>query len=257
MILIGDKEIYGTGRVMHTNEYNFLPTSYSSNNVCFNYRSIESQPTAAEVTEFRFNNGLQNSGVAKLIASGYDKPDGYTLYLGSSGNDNWVSVQDICCNAASVGDSIWSIRTNGYGVFQRLASVNGFFKESDIRLKSDIKPLTHSLDQICSIPTDSFIKGGIRQIGTIAQDVEKLIPEIVVEKDVLASTVPNKEDFEVFTKEDKGVVDEYVKVKEVEYSMLGVVAVEGIKLLKQEIEDLKKQVEELKNGMCNSGNDIQ
>jgi FtsZ-binding cell division protein ZapB len=39
--------------------------------------------------------------------------------------------------------------------------------------------------------------------------------------------------------------------------MLGVVAIEGIKLLKQEIEDLKKQVEELKNGMCNSGNDIQ
>jgi FtsZ-binding cell division protein ZapB len=30
--------------------------------------------------------------------------------------------------------------------------------------------------------------------------------------------------------------------------MLGVVAIEGIKLLKQEIEDLKKQVEELKNG---------
>jgi FtsZ-binding cell division protein ZapB len=30
--------------------------------------------------------------------------------------------------------------------------------------------------------------------------------------------------------------------------MLAVVAIEGIKLLKQEIEDLKKQVEELKNG---------
>ena len=34
--------------------------------------------------------------------------------------------------------------------------------------------------------------------------------------------------------------------------MLGVVAIEGIKLLRQEIEDLKKQIQELKNGKQNN-----
>lgn len=107
----------------------------------------------------------------------------------------------------------------------------GFFKESDIRLKSNIKPLQHTLEQICDIPTIEFDMYDKHQIGTIAQNLEEHFPELV-------------------KTDDKGI-------KAVQYDMLGIVAIEGIKLLKQEIEDLKKQVEELKNGMCNSGNDIQ
>jgi hypothetical protein len=33
---------------------------------------------------------------------------------------------------------------------------SGFFKESDIRLKSNVVPLNHTLEQICNIPTVSF-----------------------------------------------------------------------------------------------------
>ena len=99
---------------------------------------------------------------------------------------------------------------------------SGFFKESDIRLKSNIVPLNHTLEQICNIPTVSFDIRNKHQIGTIAQDIENDFADIV-------DTDSNG-------------------MKSVDYCMLGVVAVEGIKLLKQEIEDLKKQVEELKNG---------
>ena len=45
-------------------------------------------------------------------------------------------------------------------------------------------------------------------------------------------------------------------MKSLDYCMLGGVAVEGIKLLKQEIEDLKKQVEELKNGNASLGRNL-
>lgn len=38
----------------------------------------------------------------------------------------------------------------------KVSAVGGFFKESDIRLKSDIKPLYYNLEQICSIPTVSL-----------------------------------------------------------------------------------------------------
>lgn len=99
---------------------------------------------------------------------------------------------------------------------------SGFFKESDIRLKSDIAPLKHTLDQICNIPTVEFNMHDKHQIGTIAQDLENNFAEVV-------------------NTDSDGM-------KSVDYCMLGVVAIEGIKLLKQEVEDLKKQVEELKNG---------
>lgn len=99
---------------------------------------------------------------------------------------------------------------------------SGFFKESDVRLKSNITPLNHTLDQICNIPTVEFDMHDKHQIGTIAQDLENNFAEVV-------------------NTDSDGM-------KSVDYCMLGVVAVEGIKLLKQEIEDLKKQVEELKNG---------
>jgi hypothetical protein len=162
--------------------------------------------------------------------------------------DHWTSWKDCSGDVTQGGDGIWSIRTDGNAQFQRVASVNGFFKESDKRLKSDIKPLTHTLDQICSIPTDSFTKSGIKQIGTIAQDLEKIIPEIVSEDYKLASEVPNKEEFEIIQHQNKGQVDDYIKVKKVEYDMLGVIAIEGIKLLKQEIDKLNNRIKELENG---------
>lgn len=126
----------------------------------------------------------------------------------------------------------------------KVSAVSGFFKESDARLKSDIKPLDYTLDQICSIPTVSFIMNDQKQIGTIAQNLEELgFEDIVTEGDTLKSEVSNPEQFESFTKDG----EEYVKVKKVEYEMLGVLAIEGVKMLKDEIEKLKAEIETLKN----------
>lgn len=126
----------------------------------------------------------------------------------------------------------------------KVSAAGGFFKESDARLKSDIKPLDYTLDQICSIPTVSFIMNDQKQIGTIAQNLEELgFEDIVTESDTLKSEVSNPEQFESFTKDG----EEYVKVKKVEYEMLGVLAIEGVKMLKDEIEKLKAEIETLKN----------
>lgn len=126
----------------------------------------------------------------------------------------------------------------------KVSASGGFFKESDARLKSDIKPLDYTLDQICSIPTVSFIMNDQKQIGTIAQNLEELgFEDIVTEGDTLKSEVSNPEQFESFTKDG----EEYVKVKKVEYEMLGVLAIEGVKMLKDEIEKLKAEIETLKN----------
>ena len=140
----------------------------------------------------------------------------------------------------SIGDYVWINYRSRYDAVTSAKSVyvgngqagadgafgaihaSGFFKESDVRLKSNIVPLNHTLDQICNIPTVEFDMHDKHQIGTIAQDLENNFAEIV-------------------NTDSDGM-------KSVDYCMLGVVAIEGIKLLRQEIEDLKKQIQELKNG---------
>lgn len=141
---------------------------------------------------------------------------------------------------SSNGDQVWINYRSRYGTVTSAKAIyigNGqagadgafgaihasdFFKISDVRLKSNIAPLNHTLDQICNIPTVEFDMHDKHQIGTVAQDLENNFAEIV-------------------NTDSDGM-------KSVDYCMLGVVAIEGVKLLRQEIEDLKKQIQELKNG---------
>lgn len=123
-------------------------------------------------------------------------------------------------------------------VFKKVSAPSGLWKESDERLKTFIKPLEHTLDEICSIPTDSFLIRGTHDIGTIAQSIEKHFPELVSENTVKPESVPNPEEFEKVEKDG----ETYILVKEVDYSKMSVLAIEGIKLLKQEMDELKKQL---------------
>jgi hypothetical protein len=138
-----------------------------------------------------------------------------------------------------------SLATTDQVVFAKTTAPSGFFKESsDVRLKSNIKDLNHTLEQICQIPTKSFEMLGKEDEGTIAQNLEglgfgKYVEEVPVEK----STVPNPEEFE--TLEING--EEYVLVKQVKYHKMSTLAIEGIKLLYDEIKALKAEIQELKN----------
>ena len=137
------------------------------------------------------------------------------------------------------------LATTDQVVFAKTTAASGFFKESsDVRLKSNIKDLNHTLEQICQIPTKSFEMLGKEDEGTIAQNLEglgfgKYVEEVPVEK----STVPNPEEFE--TLEING--EEYVLVKQVKYHKMSTLAIEGIKLLYDEIKALKAEIQELKN----------
>ena len=179
---------------------------------------------------------------ASFLVTPYD--EGYKVEVTDLAT-NWATLDGVLSNAnefnfvdGEFGDIVWlnyrsrsgnTITANKIYIGNGKANggfgevhAGGFFKESDIRLKSNIVPLNHTLEQICNIPTVSFDIRNKHQIGTIAQDIENDFADIV-------------------DTDSDGM-------KSVDYCMLGVVAVEGIKLLKQEIEDLKKQVEELKNG---------
>lgn len=143
---------------------------------------------------------------------------------GEVGERVWLNYRSRSGNTVSAG-KLYIGDGQATGGFAEVHA-SGFFKESDVRLKSNIAPLNHTLDQICNIPTVEFDMHDKHQIGTVAQDLENNFAEIV-------------------NTDSDGM-------KSVDYCMLGVVAIEGIKLLKQEVEDLKKQIEELKNGKQNN-----
>lgn len=137
------------------------------------------------------------------------------------------------------------LATTDQVVFAKTTAPSGFWKESsDERLKSNIKPLTYTLEQICSIPTESFIMDGKEDEGTIAQGLEAAGFNHYVEEDPRTKdSVPNPEEFETV------VIDgeEYVLVKQVKYHKMSTLAIEGIKLLYEEIKALKAEISELRN----------
>lgn len=243
------------------------------------YANVMNRTDLVNVVESISNAAMPTSGVARMVtitpkqaiyagddivraAGGINiehtnEINSYTnhLYLNhrySSTGDGTKNIL-MCANGGSVivGVNVGSIAGDnklyiGGNVASsgKVSAAGGFFKESDARLKSDIKPLDYTLDQICSIPTVSFIMNDQKQIGTVAQDLEGLgFEDIVTESDTLKTEVKNPEQFESFTKDG----EEYVKVKKVEYEMLGVLAIEGVKMLKDEIEKLKAEIETLKN----------
>lgn len=153
-----------------------------------------------------------------------DNGNEFNFADGEVGERVWLNYRSRSGNTVSAG-KLYIGNGQATGGFAEVHA-SGFFKESDIRLKSNIVPLNHTLEQICNIPTVSFDIRDKHQIGTIAQDIENDFADIV-------------------DTDSDGM-------KSVDYCMLGVVAIEGIKLLKQEVEDLKKQIEELKNGKQNN-----
>lgn len=230
------------------NHQRYLFHSYASNLNCVEPNNVYAYYDDAK-NEYNLQYNLSyyttNGPVSKrasFFVTPYD--EGYKVEVTDLAT-NWATLDGVLSNAnefnfvdGEFGDRVWlnyrsrsgnTITANKIYIGNGQANggfgevhAGGLFKESDIRLKSNIVPLNHTLEQICNIPTVSFDIRNKHQIGTIAQDIENDFADIV-------------------DTDSDGM-------KSVDYCMLGVVAVEGIKLLKQEIEDLKKQVEELKNG---------
>jgi len=96
---------------------------------------------------------------------------------------------------------------------------------SDERLKKNIKPLENALEKVLSLRGVEYdrIDNQEHQIGLIAQEVEKIIPEIVY---------------------PKGPAPEYER-KSVAYANLVALLIEAIKEQNIEIQKLKEKIEEI------------
>ncbi len=95
--------------------------------------------------------------------------------------------------------------------------------QSDIKLKTNINTIEKALEKVLKlrgVEYDRIDMNGEHQIGVVAQEVEKVIPELV------------------FETEDG--------TKSVAYGNMVAVLIEAIKEQQSQIEDLKNQINELK-----------
>ena len=101
-------------------------------------------------------------------------------------------------------------------------TANSFIYSSDVRLKDNIKVLDNALEKVNSLEGVSFNwqENGQAEIGLIAQEVEKVLPELVVT-------------------DGNGL-------KAVKYGNIVALLIEAVKDQQIEIENLKAEIENLK-----------
>lgn len=218
----------GGANYFYTSDYADLKMTAHSSEVLDGYNTYSIKDTQGDIKDFFAYVENDLFGEVKNLQIVHDNE--FNFASNSIGDYVWINYRsryDAITSAKSIYVGNGQAGTDG--VFGAIHA-SGFFKESDVRLKSNMAPLNHTLDQICNIPTVEFDMHDKHQIGTVAQDLENNFAEIV-------------------NTDSDGM-------KSVDYCMLGVVAIEGVKLLRQEIEDLKKQIQELKNGNAILGRNL-
>lgn len=218
----------GGANYFYTSDYADLKMTAHSSEVSDEYNTYSIKDTQGDIKDFFTY--VENDLFAEVKNLQIVHDNEFNFASNSIGGYVWINYRsryDAVTSAKAIYVGNGQAGTDGtFGAIH----ASGFFKESDVRLKSNMAPLNHTLDQICNIPTVEFDMHDKHQIGTVAQDLENNFAEVV-------------------NTDSDGM-------KSVDYCMLGVVAIEGIKLLKQEVEDLKKQIKELKNGNAILGRNL-
>jgi len=133
------------------------------------------------------------------------------FYIASGSNSTYV------CQFRRSGTDVCRVENNG-----TVYSSGDFNSASDIKLKTNIKTISNSLDkvlQLRGVEYDRIDMDGKHQIGVIAQEVEKVVPDLVNEG-------------------DEGI-------KSVSYGNITALLIEAIKEQQKQIDTLTKRIEEL------------
>ena len=140
--------------------------------------------SARDSTKLPLAGGDMNSG-ARISFSGGNG------YLGNANNAGWLMVQDICSQSGA-GDTYWSLRTNGTAHFTDVYANKGVAEDtwsskSDARLKDVLGDVNLTVEQIAAMPAVRFTwksrASHLVHVGTLAQEVQKVMPEVVGKTD--------------------------------------------------------------------------
>ena len=190
--------------------------------------SVDSAIVAGIVTA----GGIVVDGIARFTQISFGTTESSTGDIYSSGGDDSVFI---IANTATSGITSITVRDgfdNNVGVITASSELTTIdselrvtgditaFYSSDERLKDNIKPIPDALEKVISISGNTFDWNSSsshtgRDVGVIAQEIEKVLPEIV-------------------TTRDNGY-------KAVQYEKIVPLLIEAIKELKNEIDELKNK----------------
>jgi len=141
---------------------------------------------------------------------------------------------------ANASGTNWAIYSSGNSW-----AAGGTWGASDERLKKNISSFDGALDKIAQLPIKTYYFdtkkhptmgfSNRKQYGIMAQDLEGVFPEMVLTS---KHNIPA---------EDGEITDEMLEIKAVNYDQLIPVLIKGMQEQQEEIEELKKELEELKN----------
>lgn len=170
-------------------------------------------------------------------------------YSGTSANG--AGVRGIAINTTSVG--VFGVENTGggwAGYFNgdvNVAAPFGYFNLSDERLKTNIRNIDSPLTRLMKIggyeydmntaQYGSYIPVQGHRYGVLAQEVEKVFPELVREKFIAAGSRIDRR--------SGGAAAEPIKMKAVNYDGLIPVMIEAIKEQQKMIDDQNKKIEQL------------
>ena len=228
-----DADLYGSVYGTHSNEMGFLDQDGNWTIRCI--RDDEVRIADNNITQVAIGAGATGMGDYGTMTTGTtDGKGGYEGY-GIGNRFVFMSSSTTLCGIYNDANNEWCsqyranaevrLYHNGTEKFRTRSDgcqSNAFFYSSDERLKENIVTIDDSINKIKQLRGVEYDwkKSGKRDIGVIAQEVEKVIPEVV-------STVDGK--------------DEYV----VEYGHMVGLLIEGIKEQQKEIDELKMLVKQL------------
>jgi hypothetical protein len=132
------------------------------------------------------------------------------IYMNDSNHGNRI----IHCNDNRIGFLTqaggWGTYSDDNGNWVASGDVTAF---SDARLKDNVQTINGALDKVLSMRGVTFDKGGQRGTGVIAQEMQEVMPEVVMQN------------------------DEYLSVA---YGNLVGVLIEAVKELRAEVEEIKR-----------------
>ena len=122
----------------------------------------------------RNNNGAQSIAGNLTVGSGTAS----YIYMVDSDNGN----RSIHCNSNNIG---FLTQAGGWGAYcddnGNWTAVGNVTAYSDERLKSNIQTIEGAVDTVKALRGVTFEKDGKASLGVIAQEVQKVLPEVVVE----------------------------------------------------------------------------
>ncbi|AUR86035.1 coil containing protein [Vibrio phage 1.081.O._10N.286.52.C2] len=140
------------------------------------------------------NNSTTTANISTIVTNNSTGRQSLNLYGGSShgggawaiayGNSDASYAGSLRLGAGSTTSHKMIIHSTGGDIVGNLSATGNVSAYSDIKLKDDIEAIENSLDKIVQLRgvtyTRNDVEGRPRQSGVIAQEVQKVLPEVVV-----------------------------------------------------------------------------